>query len=199
MRHSIKRIVLLLSLLALSAGIASAAQVAVGPVLARVELTGAPTPALPTYARLRDTNNRDYALVVAPVSQLQQSGAIYRVLDANASRASDYVIARERRAGARAQAARQFTVLSDDGRQIVARLPFAQADALSALGFSLQRLDDTPIVLRAAPALRAPRVAFPDPNVAAMIAQVQSSTVSDYTAQLSGEVPATIGGAPYTI
>jgi Zn-dependent M28 family amino/carboxypeptidase len=32
-----------------------------------------------------------------------------------------------------------------------------------------------------------------------MIAQVQSSTVSNYTAQLSGEVPATIGGAPYTI
>ena len=199
MRHSIfTRLILLAGLLASGVGIATA-QTADTPVLARVELTGAPASTLPTHAFLHDAANRDYALVVAPLSRLSQSGASYRVLDMNATRASDYVIALERRAGARTQAAQQFAVLYDDGRQIVMRLPFAQADALSALGFSIQRLDDSPMVLRAAAPLRAPQVSLPDPTVATMIAQVQSSTVSDYTAQLSGEVPATIGGAPHTI
>jgi hypothetical protein len=138
MRHSIpsiRRIVLLVCLLAISTGIASAAQTADAPILARVELTGAPASTLPVHAFLRDATNRDYALVVAPLSQLQQSGATYRVLDVNATRASDYVVALERRAEAHTQAAQQFAVLYDDGRQIVARLPFAQADALAALGF----------------------------------------------------------------
>ena len=32
-----------------------------------------------------------------------------------------------------------------------------------------------------------------------MLSQVSTQGISDYTAQLSGEVPATIGGSPYTI
>ncbi|MCI0476948.1 MAG: M28 family metallopeptidase [Anaerolineales bacterium] len=191
-------ILLLLVLGASSVG-ATAAQIADPPVLALVEWTGAATPDLPIYFFLRDADQRDYALVIAPLSRLQQSGARYDVLDANAARASDYVIARERRAGACADAARSFDVLYDDGRQIVVRLPFDQADALATLGFSLHRLNDAPIVLRAATPLRAPQATLPDPNVATMIAQVQASTVSDYTARISGEVPATIDGAPYTI
>jgi hypothetical protein len=38
-----------------------------------------------------------------------------------------------------------------------------------------------------------------DPRVAAMMAQVISTTVYDYDAQLSGETAATVGGTPYTI
>jgi len=199
MKYStLARLLLFCGALAISGGIA-AAQTAGMPVLARVELTGAAMPTLPMYALLRDAATRDCALVLAPISRLQQSGASYRVVVANATHASDCVIALERRPGAREQAAQRFAVLDDDGRQIVVRLPFDQADALAALGFSLQRLDDAPVVLRAAPSLRAPQTSFPNPTIASMLAQVQSSAVSDDTAQLSGEVPVRIGGAPYTI
>lgn len=195
-RSNFIRVLLLLPLLTFNLS-AATAQVADAPVLARVEWNDAATRDLPIHLRARDADQREYALVFAPISRLR--GANYRVLDANAARVSDYVVARERRANARADAARQFDVLYDDGRQIVLRLAFDHADALAALGFSLRRLAEAPIVWRAAPTLRAPQVLSPDPNVAAMIAQVQASTVSDYTARLSGEVPATIGGAPYTI
>jgi hypothetical protein len=197
-RHSTLICLLLLATLLFGGVGIAPAQLADAPVLARVEWSGAPVPTLPVYALIRDAAARDYALVLAPLNHLRQSGARYRVLDANGARPEDYVIARERRAGARTQAARQLAVLDDDGRQIVVRLPFAQADALAALGFSLRRLD-TPLVFRAPPLPRVSQAAFPDPTVAAMIAQVQSNAVSNYTAQLSGEVPATIGGAPYTI
>ena len=89
MWHSItstRRVVLLVCWLAIGAGIVSAAPVADASVLARVELTGAPASTLLTHVFLRDAANRDYALVVAPLSRLQQSGASYRVLDVNAPR-----------------------------------------------------------------------------------------------------------------
>ncbi len=44
-----------------------------------------------------------------------------------------------------------------------------------------------------------PAVFVYDPLVAAMMTQVQSNTVYAYTAQLSGEAAAVIGGVPYTI
>jgi Zn-dependent M28 family amino/carboxypeptidase len=37
-----------------------------------------------------------------------------------------------------------------------------------------------------------------DPTIAAMMAQVQTATLITYVNQLSGEVPATVGGMPYT-
>jgi len=189
--------ILFLLVLGASSVRATAAQVADPPVLARVEWNDATTRDLAIHLHARDADQREYALVFAPPSRLR--GVSYRVLDANAARASDYVAARERRAGARDDAARQFDILYDDGRQIVARLASDQADALAALGLSLRRLGDAPIVLRAATLPRAPQVVSPDPSVAALIARVQASTVSDYTARLSGETPATIGGAAYTI
>lgn len=36
-----------------------------------------------------------------------------------------------------------------------------------------------------------------DPDIAALLAQVETSTLLGYANQLSGETPATVGGAPY--
>lgn len=40
--------------------------------------------------------------------------------------------------------------------------------------------------------------AVADPTVAALLAQVDTATLMNYANQLSGETPATVGGAPYT-
>ena len=45
----------------------------------------------------------------------------------------------------------------------------------------------------------APTAFTPNPRIAALMAQVQASTVYSYEAQISGEVPVIIGGAPYTL
>jgi len=186
----------IIGLLSLLAGRA-VPQIGETPVLARVEL-GAIFPALPLQAILQDAQGRDYALVIAKASRLRSSGANYRVLEANA-RASDYMIALERRPGARQVAALLFQVLEDDGRSIILRLPAGQEDRLSALGFDLQRLDESPMVVRASVPAPVARISAPDPAITAMIAQVQSSTVLDYMAQLSGAKPASIGGSSYTV
>ena len=185
-----------IGLLSLLAGRA-VPQIGESPVLARVEL-GALLPDLPLQAILQDVNGRDYALVIAKPSRLRSVGANYRLLEANA-RASDYMIAFERRPGARQVAALLFQVLEDDGRSIILRLPAGQEDRLSALGFDLQRLDESPMVMRAS--VRAPvaRISVPDPAITAMIAQVQSATASEYVNQLSGAKPASIGGSSYTL
>jgi len=183
--------------LALLAAAPLTPQTGESPVLARVEL-GRVWPDLPLSAVLQDGAGRDYALAVAARPRLISSGAVFRVLDANAT-ASDYVIALERRAGARRAAARAVTVLEDDGRQIIVRLLPGREAVLSDLGFDLQRLEDEPLVIRGAAPVEASLRAAPDPMVATIIAQVQSATVSDYIAQLSGVKAASVGGSSYTI
>jgi len=182
--------------LALFAGAPLTPQTGESPVLARVEL-GAVWPDLPLYAVLQDGTGRDYALAVAARTRLSSSGAVFRVLDANA-KASDYVIALERRAGARRAADRAFPVLEDDGRHIIVRLLPGREAVLSDLGFDLQRLEDEPLVIRAAVPVEVALRAAPDPTIATIIARVQSATVSDYIAQLSGAKAASVGGSSYT-
>ncbi len=179
----------------------AAGQTAEPPVLAQVAL-GDPMDRLdlPIYAHLQDAGGQDYALVIAPRSQLDRAGWPYRVLDAGGS-GSDYVLALKRGAAARADAIPPgLTVLHDDGRQIIVRAAGAQAEALTELGFDLQRLPDTPLAWWAAPApFVAPAAITSDPQVAEMIGRVQQSTVYSDTGGLSGEWPVTIGGSPYTI
>ncbi len=191
-------LILLIALLVGSAGISVAAQTAEPLVLARVEMATALTGALPVYALAQDAAGKEYAVVLAPHTQVRASGASYRVFE-TAARASDYVIARERRAGARANAALYASVVYDDGRRIVARATIDQAEALAELGFDLRRLPATPLVWRDAPAPSAPRVITSDSVVAAMMAQVQATDVYTRTAELSGESPLTVGGVSYTM
>lgn len=184
-------------LIFLLSGSVARAQTQDALILARVEWTSAAQAKLPIYAQLRDAAGDDYALVIAALARVQAASVAYRVLDTNAI-AGDYVVAFEHRPGARAAAAQLVTVLHDDGKQIIARVPDAQADALAALGLALQRLD-APIVLRAPRRAASAQTAMPDPTIAAMIAQVHSSTATDYIRQLSGEVAVTIGGSAYTL
>ncbi len=190
-------LVLISLLIFLLSGSVARAQTPEALVLARVEWTRAAQASLPIYALLRDAAGDDYALVITSLARLQSASVAYRMLDMNAI-AGDYVIAVERRPGARAAVAQRVTVLLDDGKQMIARVPYAQADAFAALGLALQRLD-APIVLRAPLRTASALTAMPDPTIAAMIAQVQSSTATDYVRQLSGEVATTIGGSAYTL
>ena len=170
------------------------------PVLARVEVTGMVDDlGLPVYAHLQDAAGNEYALVIAPVSQLDQAGVDYRILDTEAS-GSAYAVALERRPGARQQAAQVVAVLLDDGLHIVARATLEQAEALAELGFDIQRLDDVPMILGAPMMLAAEAMAVEyDPTIAEMINQVQQNTVYTYDGNLSGEWPLSIGGTDYTI
>jgi len=191
--------VFVLSLLLLGSLAPVSAQAPAALTLARIDVTGAPESlGLPVYAHLQDASGQDYALVVAPPEQLATSGFAYRALDTLAG-ASSYWIALPRRADARARASRIATVLHDDGRQLIVRATPVQAESLTAAGCDLARLPDVPLVftVRHAPTRVASFV--PDPLVGAMIAQVEQTTLYTYTAWLSGVMPATIGGSPYTI
>jgi hypothetical protein len=169
-------------------------------MLARVEVTdGVDALGLPVYAHLQDAAGKEYALVIAPVSQLDQAGVDYRILDTEAS-GSAYVVALERRPGARQQAAQVVDVLLDDGLHIVGRAKLEQAEALAELGFDIQRLDDVPMILGAPVRLAAEPLAVEyDPTVAEMVNQVQQTTLYTYDGNLSGEWPVSIGGSDYTI
>ena len=173
------------------------AQPVESPILARVAWGHAIQTALPIYARLRDAAGEDAALVIAPRAQLQIANVPYRILDTDA-RADEYIIARARRPGARADAAQLVAILDDAGKHIVARASPAQADTLAMHSFDLRRVS-TPIILRAPSRVMSAPNAMPDPAIATMIAQVQSSVAVNYVSQLSGQTPATIGGAAYTL
>ncbi len=177
-----------------------------GPfVLARVDLDGPPQSlGLPVYAHLQDAAGQSYALVLAPASQLAQSGHTYQILVTSqensqfATRNSQLLLLLPRRPTARAAAARLVPILHDDGRQLLVRATPAQAEQLAALGCDLAWLPDAPLVLDTPTAPL--RAAFtPDPLVADMMAQVQQSDLYSYTAQLTGAWPTTVGGDPYTI
>ncbi len=197
--------VVVLSMLVLGSIAPVGAQAPAALALARVDVTGSPESlGLPVYAHLQDAFGQPYALVIAPPAQLASRGFAYRTLDILTD-ASSYLILLPRSAALRsdtlrrASAAERVTVLHDDGRQLIARATPAQAESLAALGYDLAWLPDVPLVLTAPMAPMRVASFAPNPLVAAMIAQVQQSTIYTYTAQLSGVVPTTIGGAPYTI
>lgn len=195
---------LVFSLLLLGSLVPAGAQAPGTRVLARVDVNGAPEAlGLPVYAHLQDAAGQAYALVIASPAQLALSRRNYKTLDTFADTSSvdalAYLILLPRRSDARARATQLVTVLHDDGRQLIARAAPDQAEALAALGCDLTWLPDDPLVLTAPAALARVASFTPSPLVEAMIAQVQQDTVYTYTAQLSGVVPVTVGGAPYTI
>ncbi len=91
------------------------------------------------------------------------------------------------------------TLLVEEGWRLVRAAP-AAAEALAAEGWQLQRitLDPKPWLGETA-VVYAPAVVEPDPLVQNMVAGIHSDTLYQYTGNLSGEWPVTIGGAPYTI
>ena len=197
MRAFLRHLALLPVLLLLSV---AAPRIAAGSplVLARVPVDRslADVP-LPVLAHLRTADGTEYALVLAPAERL---ALLTRAVTlAPAASAGEFVVARERRSGARRQAAGLAEVLFDDGRNVVARADETQAEALAQAGFDLLRLVDTPMVITSpTPPVRLSPAGY-DWRIAAMAAQVTESAVYDIARGLSGVEPVTVGGAPYTI
>ena len=168
------------------------------PVLAQVQIRGTVDQlGVPVVAALQDAAGHDYALVIVPAERLRATGLAYRILDRDTS--AGYLLALERRHGARAVAATRYRVLLDDGRQIIVRKALGRADELADMGFDLQEITGKPLVFRP-PAAQpvAPQIIY-DQRVADMIAAVQETAVYDRDGGLSGEFPVSIGGSDYTI
>jgi hypothetical protein len=172
-------------------------------VLARVEVPGSLLELnLPVYADLLDGAGQYYALVIATPAQVKMTGA-FRVIDAYLP-GTRYLIARERRAGARMQAASMVKVLYDDGRHIVVRESPGLSDILGEMGFALSLMSETPMIMTSPASKTSARegmaLAFTtNPLVSQMIAGVTQGSVNSNISELSGVTPVMVEGAPYTI
>jgi hypothetical protein len=192
-------------LLALSAGWAPGAAFASEPLaLARVEVPDSLLKLnLPVYADLTDGAGRPYALVIATTSQLTATGASFQALDEYRP-GTRYLIARERRPGARAQAASAVKILYDDGRHIIVRDSTGLADILGEMGFGLKLMSDRPMVFTPpASQARATEVmefAFvTHPLINEMIGKVTPDAVNSNLSGLTGVTPVMVEGSPFTI
>ncbi len=167
------------------------------PALLRIDLAGPATELdLPIHALYRDAAGAEYALVIAPPSRAV--GTAHVVLDPDAAVSPGWIVALERRPGARRAAAARLPVLMDDGRRIVLRDGPGLRDVLGTMGFDLSLLPAEPLVLTRPRPPALPTVSY-DQRVADMMAQVLQGTVFNYNGGLSGETPVTIGGDSYTI
>lgn len=159
--------------------------------------------AFPVYAHLQGATGADYALVVADQDQLDAAGVNYTLLEVipRNFKKTAYLIALERIKGARNTAANMHNTLWDDGRNVVMRVSEADAVQINLLGFEIEWLSTTPIVV-SAPSKSlmslATAVAY-NTNVADMMNAVTQTKVYDYTAGLTGDAPVTVGGSSYTI
>ena len=93
-------------------------------------------------------------------------------------------------------------VLWQDVEQALLHATPAEAERLVEAGAEIAQISLEPVVVQAeqaaATAAAAPLTA-PDPVIQGMIDQVTSATVGTYDRQLSGDLPITIGGSPYTL
>lgn len=165
--------------------------------LMRLDIDGpASAVSLPVHAVLQDAGGVGYVLILAPPDDGLALGAT--VLDPVASGAG-YLVAFERRGGAREAAARAIPVLLDDGLRIVVRDAPGRADVLAEMGFDLGLFSREPWVFPA-PSIQptAPQITY-DPRVASIIAAVTQAAVYSNSGDLSGENPVTVDGESYTI
>ena len=115
-------------------------------VLARVEVPGSLKDLdLPVYADLVDGAGKYYVLVIAPPDHLHKAGVAFQALDEYLP-GTRYLIARERRPGARLRVALETSVLHDDGRQIILRDAPGLGEVLAEMGFALKLMSETPII-----------------------------------------------------
>jgi hypothetical protein len=173
-------------------------------LLARVEVPGSLKDLdLPVYADLVDGAGKYYALVITSPERLQKAGGSFLALD-DYLPGTRYLIARQRRPGARLRAALATGVLLDDGRHIIVRDAPGLGENLAEMGFALKLMRETPIIL-APPALeRRARELMglaltPSPLVTEMIGKVTLGAVNAHISGLSGETPVMVEGSLYTI
>jgi len=170
-----------------------------GAVLARVEMTAAVRASgLPVHELLQDGAGRGYALVLAAHAALDASDCAFTILATNAA-AQDIVIARTRRPAVHAELARAPECLYDDGRHVVLRRTAAFMARRAQYDVMLRALPRAPLQWD----VPAPRAAafscVSNPAIAAMINAVTSNRVWQVIAQLSGEIPFTVGASSYTM
>jgi Zn-dependent M28 family amino/carboxypeptidase len=163
---------------------------------------------LPVFAHLRGSDDIDYALIIAPLTEIQLSSLSYQILDSDAD-AGRYFIAtrlkRQKQSDAAMALIQSLTVLADDGIQLVVRASEHEASILAQAGFEIAKFPDSPIVwLQASAAMnKQPELMAmgvdAEPAVQAMMGDVTQEKLSAYVGNLSGASAATIGGETYTI
>ncbi len=185
---------------------AAEAQAADEEALLRIELRGALEDlGLPIHAHLRGADGTEYVLVRATPARVQSLGIEYIVLDPASSVDTEYLIALERRPGARERVAENFDTILDDGRRVLVRAGSERAEELQDLGFQLSHLPTEPLKIdstagvfqkRSIPKIQA---LTPSDEVAEMVAAVRKAFVFRYNGMLSGEEEMRVGGADFLI
>ena len=161
--------------------------------LAQVEASG-----LVLYSHFSSAQG-DYLLVGAAPEAASRMRAPLRLLDEETAGAS-YYLARPPAGAGVVPWADYGRVLLDLGDQVLLRASPELAERLPDLGVEIAHISLEPQPWPAQEVAPAALLAItPDPNVQAMLSQVSTDTIYNYTAQLTGAQPATVGGAPYTI
>ncbi len=203
-----RRILSLVSLLTLLAALVGSAQ-AQQPTTALVQVTISSPEEL---ARFRGTGLPAYTppwsgipgsiltgADTAGRQALAQAGLPFRLLDADMAGAAYYLLYPAPGYAAPHWAAYGRVLLETGGRILLRSTPERVAQA-ALDGAELQRISLAPKPLNLPPSEQTfPTSITPDPLIQMMIDQVTTDQVYQYTGDLSGEWPVTIGGAPYTI
>jgi hypothetical protein len=151
---------------------------------------------LPVHALLQDEQGNEYALVLARLSQLEQCGLAYEILDFQPAGATYWLVS-TRRSNAKPPAFGRW--LYHDGRVGVIRIAGKTTythNAWQSAGYELLPLPGDPLVLNTTP-VSTLAIADYNPDIADMISQVITSSVYTLTGQLTGDWQTVIGGAPY--
>lgn len=176
------------------------------PMLVRIELRG---PAdldlveaanIPVYARPA-MDGASYLLAGATpeaVAALQGQGLEVTVLDPEMGEAGYYLVAR-RGSGQPPVMPPHVNVVHRDGMRVVVRGTPAEANGLAAAGYDVSAVSQAPIALRPQGGTAISGAVQREPLVEAMVAQVDTATLAQYEAWLTGMEAAAIGGQPYTI
>lgn len=170
-------------------------------VMARVEFNGTlDSIQLPIYAHLQDSAQRDYILVKSSVANLDKSRLNYAILENCKEHVQNeiYFLALERTHGARINADKYITVVYDDGKQILVRGTYEQAEQLTLNGFEIMILDEPITTTPINPTFSGLTISY-NPKVAELINQVQTDTLKNYVSQLSGVSSVVVGGETYNI
>ena len=161
-------------------------------------LTQAEAAGLVLYSHLSSVHG-DYLLVGAAPEAASRLQLPLRLLDEDTTGASYYLAHPLARAGALPWAD-YGRVLLDLGDQVLLRTSPELAERLPDLGVEIAHISLQPQPWPAREDAAAALLAItPDPNVQTMLSQVSTDRIYNYTAQLTGAQPATVGGAPYTI